>query len=214
MSSTTRRPRADAVRNIEKILVAARAVFSERGARAQLGEVAAAAGVSEATLYRHFAGREELILEVLRRRFAEDVAPVAALALQRADPWQAMVDMLEVVLEVAEREQHTFAAALSPDIFAELAVRYFEDFGTVLRRAQEAGVVRADLVAADLPRLTTMLIAAQRLGGAADAMFLGMGSAGGGSGNGWRRYLALLLDAMRPAAATALPPFVLPSDPR
>ena len=209
MVSTTppRRPRADVARNIDRILVAARAVFAEHGPAAQLSAVARDAGVGEATLYRHFAGRDELIHAVLARSFDERVDPVVEAALSTADPWQAMVEMLEVVLEVAAAEQRVIAAATSPDVFLGWASRYFDAFGTVLRRAQDAGVVRADLVAADLPRLTTMLIGAQRLGGAHDAMFLGMGSAGRQSSDGWRRYLALILDAMRPAAATALPPF-------
>ncbi|WP_280470342.1 TetR/AcrR family transcriptional regulator [Nocardia brasiliensis] len=207
VSTPQRRPRADAVRNIERILGAARAVFAEHGPDAQLSAVARRAGVGEATLYRHFANRDELIHAVLARRFDEAIAPVTAAASDTADPWQAMVDMLTVVLEVAADEQRTIAAAQSPDIFTGLAAQYFEAFGVVLRRAQDAGVVRDDLVAADLPRLTTMLIGAQRLGGAADAKLLGLGSAGRGPGEGWRRYLALMLDAMRPAAATALPPF-------
>ncbi|WP_280441556.1 hypothetical protein, partial [Nocardia brasiliensis] len=57
------------------------------------------------------------------------------------------------------------------------------------------------------PRLTTLCRGGRRAGGPPHAMFLGMGSAGRGPGEGWRRYLALMLDAMRPAAATALPPF-------
>lgn len=206
-STPSRRPRADAARSIERILVAAHAVFSEHGADAQLSAVAIRAGVGAATLYRHFASRDELIRAVLARRFDEDVKPMIVAALAAADPWRAMVDMLVVVLEVAASEQRVIAAAQSPDVFAGLAARYFDAFGMVLQRAQDAGVVRDDLVATDLPRLTTMLISAQRLGDAEDAMFLGMGSAGRGPGEGWRRYLALMLDAMRPAAATPLPPF-------
>ncbi|WP_327151500.1 TetR/AcrR family transcriptional regulator [Nocardia sp. NBC_01329] len=208
MASTPgRRPRADAARNIERILVAAHEAFSEHGADTQLSAIAGRAGVGAATLYRHFASRDELIQAVLARRFDEDVEPVVAVALATADPWRAMVDMLTVLLEVAAGDQRVIAAAQSPDVFTGLAARYFDAFGMVLRRAQDAGVVRDDLVAADLPRLTTMLISAQRLGGAEDAMFLGMGSAGSGPGNGWRRYLALILDAIRPAAATPLPSF-------
>ncbi len=206
-STPLRRLRADAARNTERILVAAHELLSEHGADAQLSAVASRAGVGAATLYRHFASRDELIYAVLARRFDKDVEPVVATALATADPWRAMVDMLSVVLEVAAGDQRVIAAAQSPDVFTGLAARYFDAFGTVLRRAQDAGVVRDDLVAADLPRLTTMLISAQRLGGAQDAMFLGMGSAGREPGDGWRRYLALILDAMRPAAATPLPLF-------
>lgn len=66
VSTPQRRPRADAVRNIERILDAARAVFAEQGPVAQLSAVARRAGVGEATLYRHFAGRDELIHAVHR----------------------------------------------------------------------------------------------------------------------------------------------------
>ncbi|WP_280449667.1 TetR/AcrR family transcriptional regulator, partial [Nocardia brasiliensis] len=202
VSTPQRRPRADAVRNIERILDAARAVFAEHGPDAQLSAVARRAGVGEATLYRHFAGRDELIHAVLARRFDEAVAPVAAAASDTADPWQAMVDMLTVVLEVAADEQRTIAAAQSPNIFTGLAAQYFETFGAVLRRAQDAGVVRDDLVAADLPRLTTMLIGAQRLGGAARGLLVGMWDAGAGPGEGWGGDRALFVGALGPPPPT------------
>ncbi|MBV8931928.1 MAG: TetR/AcrR family transcriptional regulator [Kutzneria sp.] len=201
-----RRRRADAARNVEHIVLAARELFAEQGARAQLGSIARHAGVAEATLYRHFASKEELIHAVVERRFDEDVQPVIQNALRDADPWRAVVAMLGVVPTVAEVEQGTFAAAGNPAMFLGLASRYFESFAVVLRRAQQAGVVRADLTPEDLPRLTTMLVGAQSLGTDPDTIMAGTALCEGPSGDGWRRYLALLLDALRPAAATALPP--------
>jgi AcrR family transcriptional regulator len=193
---TSRKLRADAVRNAERIVVAARETFAARGAAAQLDDIARRAGVSDATLYRHFANKEQLIGAVIRRRFADVVEPAIADALAGADSWDAVVTMLEAALTVATEESGTFAAGAGPGMFVELAARYFDAFAVVLRRAQEAGEVRSDLSPADLPALTMMLISTVREPGA-----------------GWRRYLALLLDALRPAAATSLPPLD-PSRPR
>jgi AcrR family transcriptional regulator len=187
-----RRLRADAARNVDRIVLAAREVFAVAGAEAQLDDIARRAGVSEATLYRHFANKEQLINTVVRRRFADVVEPAIQRALGDEDPWQAVVTMLEAALTVAAEESGTFAAAGGPGMFLELATRYFDAFTVVLRRAQDARLVRADLAPEDLPRLTTMLISTTHVAG--------------GPGEGWRRYLMLLLDALRPAAATPLPP--------
>ena len=64
---STRKPRADAVRNRERVLEAAKAVFSAGGAEASLEAVARAAGVGIGTLYRHFPTREALFEAVYRR---------------------------------------------------------------------------------------------------------------------------------------------------
>lgn len=187
----SRRLRADAARNVERIVIAARETFAAQGAAAQLDDIARRAGVSEATLYRHFASKEQLVNAVIRQRFAEVVEPAIEHALDGEDAWQAMVTMLEAALSVAVEERGTFAAGGGPGMFVELAARYFDAFAGVLRRAQDAGQVRADLAPEDLPVLTIMLISASHKVRE--------------PGDGWRRYLALLLDALRPAAATPLP---------
>jgi AcrR family transcriptional regulator len=158
-----RRLRADAARNVERIVLSAREIFAEQGVDAQLSDVAQRAGVGEATLYRHFANKEDLIRAVVGRRFDEDVHPVILRALRNPDPWQAMVAMLEIYMEMATHEKGALATARDPAI-VERASQYFESFAVVLQRAQDAGVVRADLLPEDLPRLTNMLIGAQRLG--------------------------------------------------
>src|SRR5258707_15725600 len=73
--NTTRRPRADAVRNRERVLEAAKAVFSAGGADASLEAVARHAGVGIGTLYRHFPTREALFEAVYRREGGELPAP-------------------------------------------------------------------------------------------------------------------------------------------
>lgn len=67
--------------------------------------------------------------------------------------------------------------------------RFVPELASVVLRGQEAGLIRADLTAADLPPLVYMLIASLRVT----------------PGAGWRRYLALALDALRPSSASPLP---------
>src|ERR1700710_1349778 len=88
-SKTARRPRVDAVRNRERVLDAAKAVFSAGAREASLEAVARRAGVGIGTLYRHFPTREALFEAVYRRevehladlseQLKNDVAPVEAL---------------------------------------------------------------------------------------------------------------------------------------
>lgn len=210
MNAQAPRPlRADAARNVERIVLAAREVFAEQAAEAQLSDIARRAGVGEATLYRHFANKEDLIRAVARRRFDDDVHPVIKRAISDPDPWQAMVTMLEVCMEMISIEGGTYAAARDPAIFVENASRHVEAFAVVLRRAQDAGAVRADLLPEDLPRLINMLIGAQRLGTDPEKL-IGTPRLTHDRSQAWRRYLALLLDALRPAAANPLPPLSAP----
>lgn len=210
MNTQAPRPlRADAVRNIERIILAAHEVFTEQAADAQLSEIARRAGVGEATLYRHFANKEDLIRAVIEQRFEQHVRPVIQQALSDPDPWQAMVTMLEVCMEKITINAGTYAAAPDPAIVAGIASRYTESFAVVLRRAQDAGAVRGDLIPADLSRLINMLIAAQRLG-SDPSNLIATPRLGNNPSQAWRRYLALLLDALRPTATSALPPLDAP----
>lgn len=193
IDSAPRRLRADAARNAERIVEAARDAFRELGVDVAMEEIARRAGVGVATLYRRFPNKEGLAHAVLEQCFADDVEPAIQLALADQDAWRGMVTLLEAALTMAARNRHIFAAAGDSDAMATgLAARYFAALGTLVRRAQDAGQVRADLQPDDLPRLVFMLIPTLR--------FVEQPT------EGWRRYLALLLDALRPAAATALPP--------
>ena len=80
--------RADARRNRERILKAARAVFAEQGTHSQIDDVARRAKVGVGTVYRHFPTKEALLEALLRERF-EEIAGYAREALQRADAWMA-----------------------------------------------------------------------------------------------------------------------------
>ncbi|MEA2660299.1 MAG: hypothetical protein QOF64_3164, partial [Candidatus Binatota bacterium] len=85
--------RADAARNRERILVAARRVFSERGLEASVAEVAREAGVGKATVFRSYPTKEHLIAAIAndRLRWVEDLVTQA---LEQPDAWAAFKDLL------------------------------------------------------------------------------------------------------------------------
>lgn len=85
------RTRRDQVRNRAALIGAARQVFADHGIDAPLDAVAKSAGLSNATLYRHFSTRESLIVEVYRLSLADHLERFAALHVED-DPWRAFVD--------------------------------------------------------------------------------------------------------------------------
>ena len=85
--------RADARRNREKVLAAARAAFSEQGREAQMDDVARRAGVGVGTVYRHFPTKEALIEALMVAAF-ETIAAAAEEALEVEDPWEAFTSVL------------------------------------------------------------------------------------------------------------------------
>src|SRR3981081_2714845 len=87
--------RADAQRNHDAVLAAARAVFAQAGTDAPMEDVARAAGVGKGTLYRRFPTREHLFAATLQARVDELAAP-AQRALAAPDVWQALSQWLEL----------------------------------------------------------------------------------------------------------------------
>ncbi len=180
--------RVDAARNADRIVDAASALFEERGADVTLDEVARRAGVGVATVYRRFGTREGLVRAVLRAAFRSGIEPVAA--VDTGDAWADLAAMLETVVTVIAA--HRVAVRLARGTFAGEAVRtWLDTLDQPLQRARAAGVVRPELTARDLAAVVVMVLATQQ-GDAADA--------------DRRRYLALLLDGLRPGHAPLPPP--------
>lgn len=159
-SDTAARPmRADARRNYERLVTAAREVLTERGSEAAMEEIAKRADVGVGTLYRHFPRRIDLVEAVYR----EDVDGIVALATdvsEREEPWDALVAWLHGFLKYAETKR-TFLTELHEafEKCPDLAVRSRERIGgavrLVLTRAQQAGAVRPDLDEDDLMQLVS-----------------------------------------------------------
>jgi AcrR family transcriptional regulator len=186
--------RADAARNAERILRAAREVYAEVGPDAQMDLVANRAGVGERTLYRRFPTKGDLIRAVLDQSIAENLTPAMEKALKNRNPLRGLTDLIEAAIALGAREHSILAAARKADALDNVSACLDEALYDLTRRAQQAGLVRADLVADDLPRIIAML----------NSVLWTMDPSSDGS----RRYVALMLDAITTPTPRRLPPAV------
>jgi AcrR family transcriptional regulator len=154
----TRPKRADARRNYEKVLAAAREAFAEGGESTALEEIARRAGVGIGTLYRHFPNRQAL-LEALYVNEVEEVCRSAA-ELDGGDPWEALDAWFERLMGYLATKQalvHELLNYLDTDapLFRVCRASLYEAGGPLLRRAQEAGAVRDDV---EFPEVMQMVV--------------------------------------------------------
>jgi AcrR family transcriptional regulator len=147
--------RADARRNYERVLAAAKEVFGELGVSAPLDEVACRAGVGNATMYRHFPSRRELVIAV----YADEVSTLCELGRSlRGDspPADALFRWLRAfITHVATKRE--LPLAIPDDTAGQRSALYRQWHDTMratasalLSRAQHAGAVRSDLDVSDL----------------------------------------------------------------
>jgi AcrR family transcriptional regulator len=149
----TRPKRADARRNYEKVLAAAREAFAEGGESTALEEIARRAGVGIGTLYRHFPTRQAL-LEALYVDEVEEVCRTAA-QLDGEDPWEALSGWLKRFIGYLATKQALASELLSyvdrdAQVFKTSRAALFSAGQPLLQRAQEAGVVRPDVGIAEV----------------------------------------------------------------
>ncbi|MEV0779935.1 TetR/AcrR family transcriptional regulator [Streptomyces sp. NPDC050433] len=198
MPTDTPKPlRADAARNSEKIVRAAREVYGERGPDASLDEIARRAGVGIATLFRRFPDKGALLRAVLDQRFAEQMVPALGRAEQSKDPLRGLAVVLEAALSSAIADYHVLTAARNAGVLTgDVGERFFDALDPLVRRGQRAGVIRDDLVPEDMRRIMVMLLSV--------LWTMEPGA------SGWQRYVTLLLDSLSPAAASTLPTPVPP----
>ena len=145
--------RADARRNYEKVLSAAREAFAEGGESTSLEEVARRAGVGIGTLYRHFPNRQAL-LEALYVGEVEQMCRAAA-ELDGGDPWEALNAWFESFVAYIATKR---ALAAELQNYLELDAPLFQTCRTslyaagepLLKNAQEAGLVRQDVAIGDV----------------------------------------------------------------
>jgi AcrR family transcriptional regulator len=145
--AATRPKRADAARNYDKLIAAARDAFAEAGASTSLEEIARRAEVGIGTLYRHFPNRQALLEAV----YVDEVAALCQSAADHAElpPWEALVGWLHRFVGYLATKQALAAELLSyvdrdASVFQTCRAGLFEAGEPLLRRAQEARVVRAD----------------------------------------------------------------------
>lgn len=145
--------RADARRNYEKVLAAAREAFAEGGESTSLEEIARRAGVGIGTLYRHFPNRQAL-LEALYVEEVEQMARSAA-ELDGGDPWQALNHWFErfnayIATKTALLAELQNYLDRDAELFTVCRASLFESGEPLLKRAQDAGVVRPDVTIAEV----------------------------------------------------------------
>jgi AcrR family transcriptional regulator len=150
--------RADARRNREIVLRTAVRVFAEDGLEVSLGRIAHRAGVGAGTVHRHFPSKASLVEAVL----AEHVEGLAAAAdrwAERAAPGDALFEFLFEVIEKSAGRQR-ICDALTADrswphtVLAAATQRFGEALDRLLRKAKQAGAIRAEVQVDDLAALT------------------------------------------------------------
>ena len=154
--STTRPLRADAERNRARILAAAAEVFAERGLDVSLDEIAAHAGVGVGTVYRRFPDKDALIDALFEDKIDRAVA-LADEALEIEDPWEGFTTFMRGMCRMQAGDRGFKDALLARDRGRERVAGARERIAPramqLLTRAQEAGAVRSDLGAFDVPML-------------------------------------------------------------
>jgi AcrR family transcriptional regulator len=184
-STETAKPlRADARRNRERIVEAARKVFAKHGAEAQMDDIARAAGVGVGTVYRHFPDKHALMGELVASKF-RSFADNAERALEVEDPWEAFSGLLRANAELCARDIGIQQAMLREPAVWSLAaldlMRLRELATQLIRRAQEAGAMRQDFCVDDIPML---------MGGLSATMAVAQYD--------WHRHLEIILAGLRP----------------
>jgi AcrR family transcriptional regulator len=186
MTPATLPKRADAVRNRERVVAAAAAVFAERGIEAGVPDIAARAGVGKATVYRSFPTKEHLIAAVVTEKLA-DLERRARERLDHPDAWQALVELVD---EHASRQcvdrslSSALQAGVAADLLADARASMWAAMEQLMDRAKAQGTMRPDATAADL-RVLWLGVARVLTADAVD------------DPEAWRRYGALALGALR-----------------
>lgn len=145
--------RADAARNRAAIVEAARQVFAKQGLDAPLDDIARLAGTGNATLYRRFATRGDLIEAVFAERMVEELDAVEA-ALANPDPWHGFTSYIKAIGAMQTRDRGmadlvTMDVTRAPEIDAVRASA-FKGLMKLIARARKAGQLRDDVTTQDV----------------------------------------------------------------
>lgn len=187
--------RADARRNREAVLKAARELFAEQGRDAQMEDIARAAGVGVGTVYRHFPTKDDLVAALADERFAR-LEEKASQCLEIDDPWDAFCEFVRYSTQVqADDRALSEVMGSRPEMMTGAAdcSGLWEPITALVERAQAAGAMRADAGPEDVP-----------------ALLCGVGSVthqeNTPAGMNWRRLLEIMLDGLREPGQSELPP--------
>jgi AcrR family transcriptional regulator len=168
--------RADAQRNLNRVLEAAAEAFSESGPDVSVDEIARRAGVGHATVFRRFPTKDALIRAVVEQR-VDEVVSLARAALAAADAGAAFTEFVWAAMELHARDRGLFECmdrCTKDEKTEEIAALS----GQIVKRAQKARAIRRDLGPADISSLLkAVLVAAPE--------------------DQWRRHVEVVLDGLR-----------------
>jgi len=193
-SGLARALRADARRNHEAILAAAKKLFADEGLDAQMPDVAKAAKVGVGTVYRHFPTKEDLIAALAAERF-ERLAEKAREGIEAEDAWEGLCEFIRFAAQIQADDRGLCEVMGSrPEVMAASAeaVGLDELCDQLVKRTQRFGGLRKDLEWEDIPMI------ACGLGRITPAE---MGPAKGR----WPRMVEIVIDGLRAPGSSRLP---------
>jgi AcrR family transcriptional regulator len=180
--------RADAERNRQRLLAAAKEVFATRGLDVTLDDIARHAGVGTGTAYRRFPNKDALIEALMADRIGE-LAAIAEECLEDPDPWRGLAGYFERALALQASDRGLKDVLFSPgrgrDRVAHARRSLAPIVTRLVRRAVDAGVVRGDIATSDVPVINFMLNTVVDFGRDVEPEL-------------YRRYLTIVLDGLRP----------------
>ena len=180
--------RADAERNRQRLLAAAKDLFMTRGLDVTLDDIARHAGVGTGTAYRRFPNKDALIDALMVDRIGE-LGELAQECLEEPDPWKGLTGYFERALALQAADRGLKEVLFSSGRGRERSVQARKAIAPVVtklvRRAIEAGVVRSDMSTSDVPLINFMLNTVVDFGRGVEPDL-------------YRRYLAIVLDGLRP----------------
>jgi AcrR family transcriptional regulator len=181
--------RADAARNLELILEAAEEAFAEKGHEACVADIATRAGVGQATIFRRFETKDDLIAAVFARKI-EQFAAAAESAQRKRRAWDGLMEFMATATELHRRDRGFFQSMAQQLMQDEQIVERKQEamaaVNVLIERAKTEGDLRADIGPEDIPAFCC-----------AAAQAASMGSSQGARAA--KRYLAVITDGMRAA---------------
>jgi AcrR family transcriptional regulator len=194
-SAARRGLRADAERNRERVLAAARQVFAEQGLGASTNEIARRAGVGVATLFRRFPTRDDLVGAAFADKMSAYEAAIND-ALANPDPWQGFCGFIELVCQM-QADDRGFADVLTMTFPTAKALEEERDrtahaLAELLDRAKATRRLRGDFAHQDVPLI--LMANAGVVTATRDA-----------APEAWRRLVGYLLQSFAAEAAQPLP---------
>lgn len=169
--------RADAQRNLTRVLEAAAEAFNERGPDVSVDEIARRAGVGHATVFRRFPTKDALIRAVVRQRL-DELAALAETALAAPDPDAAFTDYVWAAMELHARDRGLFEC-MDRCLKDEKTQEIVALTERIVIRAQKAGAIRRDISCGDVPTLIGAVMTAA-------------------PPDHWRSHMEVVLDGLRP----------------